>query len=88
MSGQPSLLVTVVLALVVAVWGAVCWLTSWVHTPSEVTMATSHLGHCEAEVVAVKPKAKDRSPSYSREDTRILNRRVTNNTNLTVSISR
>ena len=88
MSGPPSLLVTVVLALVVAVWGAVCWLASWVHTPSEVTMATSHLGHCEAEVVAVKPKAKDRSPSYSREDTRILNRRVTNNTNLTVSISR
>ena len=88
MSSQPSLLVTLVLALVVGVWGAVCWLASWLHTPSEGPMATtsegpmvtSQLGHSEAEVVAVKPKAKDRSPSYSREDTRILDRRVTNNT--------
>ena len=88
MSSQPSLLLTLVLAVVVGVWGAVCWLASWLHTPSEGpmatlsegTMATSQLGHSEAEVVAVKPKAKDRSPSYSREDTRILDRRVTNNT--------
>ena len=104
MSSQPSLLVTLVLALVVGVWGAVCWLASWLHTPSEGPMATtsegtmatpnegpmattsegpmatSQLGHSEAEVVAVKPKAKDLSPSYSREDTRILDRRVTNNT--------
>ena len=49
-------------------------------SPSDVNMATSQLGHSEAEVVAVKPKAKDHSPSYSREDTRILDRRVTNNT--------
>ena len=80
MSSQPSLLLTLVLAVVVGVWGAVCWLASWLHTPCEGPMATSQLGHSEAEVVAVKPKAKDRSPSYSREDTRILDRRVTNNT--------
>ena len=80
MSSQPSLLVTLVLAVVVGVWGTVCWLASWLHTSSEGTMATSQLGHSEAEVVAVKPKAKDHSPSYSREDTRILDRRVTNNT--------
>ena len=88
MSSQPSLLVTLVLAVVVGVWGTVCWLASWLHTPSEGpmatpsegTMATPQLGHSEAEVVAVKPKAKDHSPSYSREDTRILDRRVTNNT--------
>ena len=95
MSSQPSLLLTLVLAVVVGVWGAVCWLASWLHTPSEGPMATtsegtmattsegpmatSQLGHSEAEVVAVKPKAKDRSPSYSREDTRILDRRVTTN---------